>query len=459
MSFVLGTIFTLCLSTIIPVKKSKQKDAKIVKLDFFKKLLTHTLRNSLQYAYREEEITMMAVNEVSKLTGVSIRTLQYYDTIGLLKPIEYTESGYRLYDDTSLERLQQILLFKELEFPLKEIKKIIDAPNFDRNKALEQQIELLTMKKEHLENLISFARGIKGIGVKYMDFKVFDTRKIDEYSKRAKEQWGQTSEYKEFEEKTKNWTKDDEATVANEFMIDYINWGGFPLRFSFTKESDIKRYLEQTYEGILDKDIITDRSKVNRQNFERVATYIMANAGKEFSSKNIENYFIHQNADTLDKKTIYRYLDKMEKACLIDRVKRFNIVGKQAMSYIEKQYAVDTGFRMINTNLVNFEDTFFLENIIYNELKARDYEVFTGKTYKGEIDFVAINGRKKCFIQVAYYLAGKATIEREFGAFKPISDASPKYVFSLDRFDYSRDGIAHINIVDFLLGKKDINLS
>ena len=168
---------------------------------------------------------MMTVNEVSKLTGVSIRTLQYYDTIGLLKPIEYTESGYRLYDDTSLERLQQILLFKELEFPLKEIKKIIDAPNFDRNKALEQQIELLTMKKEHLENLISFAREIKGIGVKYMDFKVFDTKKIDEYSKRAKEQWGQTSEFKEFEEKTKNWTKDDEATVANEFMQLFVEFG------------------------------------------------------------------------------------------------------------------------------------------------------------------------------------------------------------------------------------------
>ena len=187
--------------------------------------MTPTQRNSLRYVYREEEMTMMTVNEVSKLTGVSIRTLQYYDTIGLLKPIEYTESGYRLYDDTSLERLQQILLFKELEFPLKEIKKIIDAPNFDRNKALEQQIELLTMKKEHLENLISFARGIKGIGVKYMDFKVFDTTKIDEYSKRAKEQWGQTSEYKEFEEKTKNWTKDDEATVANEFMQLFVEFG------------------------------------------------------------------------------------------------------------------------------------------------------------------------------------------------------------------------------------------
>ena len=247
--------------------------------------------------------------------------------------------------------------------------------------------------------------------------------------------------------------------TPDEFIIDYINWGGFPLRFSFSKESDIKRYLEQTYFGILDKDIITDRSKINRQNFEKIAGYIMANAGKEFSSKNIEKYFENQNGESLERKTIYRYLDKMDKACLIDRVKRFNIVGKQAMSYIEKQYAVDTGFRMINTNLVNFEDTFFLENIIYNELVSRDYEVFTGKTYKGEIDFVAIDGRKKCFIQVAYYLGSRETIEREFGAFKPISDASPKYVFSLDRFDYSRDGISHINIVDFLLEKVNINVS
>ena len=168
---------------------------------------------------------MMTVNEVSKLTGVSIRTLQYYDTIGLLKPVEYTESGYRLYDDTSLERLQQILLFKELEFPLKEIKRIVDAPDFDRNKALEQQIELLTMKKEHLENLINFARGIKGIGVKYMDFKAFDTRKIDEYSERAKEQWGQTAEYKEFEEKTKDWTEADEAVAADELMQIFVEFG------------------------------------------------------------------------------------------------------------------------------------------------------------------------------------------------------------------------------------------
>lgn len=168
---------------------------------------------------------MMTVNEVSKLTGVSIRTLQYYDSIGLLKPSGYTEAGYRLYDDTALERLQQILLFKELEFSLKEVKEIMDAPNFDRTRALEQQIELLTMKKEHLGNLIHFARGIKWLGVKHMDFSVFDTKKMGEYSKRAKEQWGKTPEYKEFEKKAKNWTDDEQQMMLGDFMQIFAEFG------------------------------------------------------------------------------------------------------------------------------------------------------------------------------------------------------------------------------------------
>ena len=168
---------------------------------------------------------MMTVNEVSKLTGVSIRTLQYYDTIGLLPPTEYTKAGYRLYDDTAMERLQQILLFKELEFPLKEIKTIIDAPNFDRNKALEQQIELLTMKKEHLEILINFACKIKTTGVNKMDFKVFDTTKMDEYAREAKEQWGQTSEYKEYEKNAKNQSPDTQKMAWKELMLIFVEFG------------------------------------------------------------------------------------------------------------------------------------------------------------------------------------------------------------------------------------------
>ena len=162
---------------------------------------------------------MMTVNEVSKLTGVSIRTLQYYDKIGLLHPAKYTEAGYRLYDDAALETLQQILLFRELEFPLKDIKEIISSPHFDRSRALEQQIELLTLKKEHIENLIDLAKGIKLLGVRKMNFDAFDTSKIDEYAAQAKASWGKTSAYKEFEEKTKGRTKEEDQRVY-QGMID-----------------------------------------------------------------------------------------------------------------------------------------------------------------------------------------------------------------------------------------------
>lgn len=145
---------------------------------------------------------MKTVHEVSKLTGVSIRALQYYDKIGLLPPAKYTESGYRLYDDTCLERLQQILLFRELEFPLRDIKEIVNSPNFDRSKALEQQIGLLMLKKEHIENLIGLAREIQTTGVRSMSFEAFDTKKLDEYAAQAKARWGATAAYREYEKRS-----------------------------------------------------------------------------------------------------------------------------------------------------------------------------------------------------------------------------------------------------------------
>ena len=168
---------------------------------------------------------MMTVNEVSKLTGVSIRALQYYDRIGLLKPTGYTASGYRLYDDTALDRLQQILLFRELEFPLREIKEIISGPGFDRQKALEQQITLLTMKKERLENLIRFARAIQLEGDSTMDFAAFNTEKIDAYARQAKEQWGKTAAYKEFENRAAGRSREEEQHIAEEFMQIFAAFG------------------------------------------------------------------------------------------------------------------------------------------------------------------------------------------------------------------------------------------
>lgn len=161
---------------------------------------------------------MRTIREVSLLTGVSKRTLQYYDQIHLLPPSKVTEAGYRLYDDRALERLQQILMYRELQFPLQEIRRILDSTDYDRNRALEQQIEMLEMKKTHLENLIVFAKGMRGIGMKNLDFSAFDTRKLDEYVQRAKDTWGHTPEYREFEHRSKGRSKADEQLLGDEMM-------------------------------------------------------------------------------------------------------------------------------------------------------------------------------------------------------------------------------------------------
>lgn len=168
---------------------------------------------------------MMTVHEVSKISGISIRALHHYDNIGLLPATDVTDAGYRLYDETALERLQHILLFKELEFPLKDIKDILDSPDFDRSKALEQQIHLLELRKQHLENLIDLARGIKMIGVKPMSFEAFDTRKIDEYAAQAKASWGKTDAYKEYEKKSEGRSKETQQKLNVEMMSIFAEFG------------------------------------------------------------------------------------------------------------------------------------------------------------------------------------------------------------------------------------------
>ena len=145
---------------------------------------------------------MKTVKEVSKLTGVSVRALHHYDKIGLLKPAKLTEAGYRLYDDAALRRLQTILFFRELQFPLKEIREILDSPGFDPMKALDQQIRLLELQRQHLDDLLSHARQIQKTGVIDMNFKTFDKSRLDEYAAQAKAAWGKTEAYQEFEQKT-----------------------------------------------------------------------------------------------------------------------------------------------------------------------------------------------------------------------------------------------------------------
>ena len=147
---------------------------------------------------------MKTVSEVSRLTGISVRTLHHYDAIGLLHPTAVTKAGYRMYDDAALCRLQSILLFRELQFPLKEIKTMLDSPSFDPSEALTQQIHLLELQRRHIDELISFAREIQEKGVKPMAFHAFDNKDLEQYKAEVKERWGETRAYQEYEQKQRD---------------------------------------------------------------------------------------------------------------------------------------------------------------------------------------------------------------------------------------------------------------
>ena len=161
---------------------------------------------------------MKTVKEVSRLTGVSVRTLHHYDAIGLLKPTKVTEAGYRLYDDTALGRLQTILLFRELEFPLKEIKEMLTAESFDPMAALTDQIRLLELRREKLDRLIEHAKTIQKTGVMNMDFNAYDSKKLDAYTQEAKKRWGHTEAWRESQEKSKGKSQTEQAAEADGLM-------------------------------------------------------------------------------------------------------------------------------------------------------------------------------------------------------------------------------------------------
>lgn len=180
----------------------------------------------------------LTVKQVSELSGVSIRTLQYYDNIGLLTPDRRTEAGYRLYGEEQLATLQEILLFRELEFPLKEIKAILESPAHDKEKALRQQVELLTLKKERLEGLIRLADDLRIAQEKtttakksdserrtQMDFTAFDKTRLEEYAKRAREEYSGTDAYKEYEVKSAGRTAETEAVLGEGLMAIFARFG------------------------------------------------------------------------------------------------------------------------------------------------------------------------------------------------------------------------------------------
>ena len=167
----------------------------------------------------------MTITEVCRKTGVSHRTLHHYDAIGLLKPTRVTEAGYREYDEDALERLYLILLFRELGFPLKEIRDILEAEDFDRNRVLEEQIRLLERKRDHLQNLITLAKGVKQRGVSNLSIQKFDPKKAEEHAVQAETLWGKTEAWKEYKQKSAGRGKEKENALGGQVMDFFVRLG------------------------------------------------------------------------------------------------------------------------------------------------------------------------------------------------------------------------------------------
>ena len=242
----------------------------------------------------------------------------------------------------------------------------------------------------------------------------------------------------------------NESESSEEIFYDYMKWGSLPNRFEFKKEESIKNYLYGVFDSIILRDVV-ERLKIrDTALFNLILQYIIDTIGREFSAENIINFLKNEGRD-VSTLTIYSYIEALCKALLIKKVYRYDIHGKAVLKTLNKYYITDLGIAQIKNNKTEIDKSYALENIVFNELLIKGYDVYTGKTKKGEIDFVATKPDKKIYVQVAFSIPNEDTKKREFGAYDSIKDNYPKYVISLDKMNYEYNGIKHVNIIDFLL--------
>lgn len=244
----------------------------------------------------------------------------------------------------------------------------------------------------------------------------------------------------------KNIKKED----YKKLLLDIFEWGSLPQRFSFDNERAKLNYISDVYDSILLKDVVERLNIKDITSFNKILQYVLETEGKEFSANNVLNYLKSEHHE-IATDTLYNYLEALCSTFIMNKVYRYDIQGKSVLKTLNKYYASDLGVKKIKTNNkeVNYSNS--LENIVYNDLIAKGYEVYIGKTKKGEVDFVATKNKDLKYIQVCYSLSEEETKDREFGAYTGIDDSYTRYIISLDEEDYSRDGIKHINIFDFLM--------
>lgn len=237
-----------------------------------------------------------------------------------------------------------------------------------------------------------------------------------------------------------------------EAFLEFVEWGGMPQIYNAKSMDERKMYLRDLYNTVILKDVIERNNIKNINLLNRIIQFIMENIGGIISAKSISDFLKHEKIYT-SVDTVLNYIEYISNSMIVSKVNRYDIRGKSVMSLLEKYYLADLGLLQLKNSSIEKKIGGRLENIVYNELIARGYEVYIGKLDNGKIDFVVDDFNDRFYIQVADYLSDDIVIDREFGAYKNIQDNYPKYVVSMDKLDYSRNGIIHENIVDWLLNK------
>lgn len=319
---------------------------------------------------------------------------------------------------------------------------------------------------DEVQHIKKFEEAIASVRVSYncslfvtgSNSKLLHGKMQDRLTGRAKEFIVHPFTYSE----TLEYKKLNKIKIKEDNFDEFLKFGGMPQIFEEIDDLGIKNYLEGLYSSIIEKDIYRIHSKINKNLFERVSKYIISNTGKIFSALSIARYLHNELPSNEQKKfseTVNNYAKFLEECFFTEECKPYYLKGKESLNGMKKYYATDVGLRSNLSEVIEYDDSFALENIIYNELVFRGYTVKYGKFPEGEIDFVVQKGNKKCLIQVAYTVSLKQAFEREYGTFKKVSDNSPKFVMTLDKKDTSHDGITHLNIIDFLTGNMNISLS
>ena len=231
----------------------------------------------------------------------------------------------------------------------------------------------------------------------------------------------------------------------------FIQLGGLPfLKYFDLDETPSFEYLNDIYNTVLVKDVLQYNNIRDVDLFNHIFSYVLTNIGQSFSASSIKTYLKNKNKN-ISVDTILNYLEYCNVAFLIKKVPRYDVLSKKTLKIDEKYYLTDHGFRQATGFPITQDIERILENIVYIELLSRGYEVKVGKVKDKEINFIAKKEKSLSYYQISYKIRDEKTRERIFETYNSVTDNFPKYVLSMDHFNFSQDGVIHKNIIDFLL--------